>query len=62
MSMISMVVFFDGTTYVHGRQKGKDKCLNECNHDFNKVQKQCKQGNYRRNSETLEYEYQAKKT
>jgi hypothetical protein len=38
MSVICMAVLFNGTSDVHGRQKGKDESLDECNHDLDKVQ------------------------
>ena len=62
MSVICVAVLFNGTSDVHGRQKGKDKCLNKRHHDLDKVEEQGEKRNNRSDYNALENEDQTKKT
>ena len=62
MSVICVAVLFNGTSNVHGRQKGKDKGLDKRNHDLDKVEEQGEKRDHRSNDNALENEDQTKKT
>ena len=54
MSVICVAVLFNGTSNVHGRQQGKDKCLDKRNHDLDKVEEQGEKRDNRSDYNALE--------
>lgn len=61
MSVICVAMFFNSAADVHGRQKGKDKCLDKRYHDLDEVEEQGEERDNRRDYKALENKDQTEK-